>query len=179
MKNMKDDENQNGIPEDFLLTIEKTWESLYKFIYYKVQNREEAEDITQEAYLKALSYLKNGEVKIDKYLCFLKTVSLNIMRDKWRKKKRDPSFVVFMDEDASENDDFTTNIEDGIFIENALSILSEEQREVINLRIIKGLTVSATAEILGLKEGNIRVLQYRALKNLSKALNNKEVHFNE
>ncbi|WP_243120828.1 hypothetical protein [Pelotomaculum sp. FP] len=29
-----------------------TWEPLYRFIYFKVQNREEAEDITQETYVK-------------------------------------------------------------------------------------------------------------------------------
>lgn len=35
-----------------------TWESLYRFIYYKVQNREEAEDITQETYVKTLNSLQ-------------------------------------------------------------------------------------------------------------------------
>ncbi len=35
-----------------------TWKEVYRFIYYKVGNREEAEDITQETYAKALDYLK-------------------------------------------------------------------------------------------------------------------------
>ena len=37
-----------------------TWEPLYRFIYYKVQNREEAEDITQETYVKTLTYLQKN-----------------------------------------------------------------------------------------------------------------------
>ncbi|NNA37656.1 RNA polymerase sigma factor, partial [Pseudomonas lundensis] len=59
-----------------------TWQSLYRFIYYKVQNREEAEDITQETYLKALSYMQKKNNKIEKHISFLKTVALNIIRDK-------------------------------------------------------------------------------------------------
>jgi len=35
-----------------------TWETVYRFVYYKVQNRQEAEDITQETYVKALSIYK-------------------------------------------------------------------------------------------------------------------------
>ena len=45
-----------------------TWESVYRFIYFKVQNRQEAEDITQETYVKALSHLRRSNIKIDKYI---------------------------------------------------------------------------------------------------------------
>lgn len=36
-----------------------TWKTVYRFIYFKVQNRQEAEDITQETYVRTLSYLKD------------------------------------------------------------------------------------------------------------------------
>lgn len=61
---------------------------LYRFVYYKVQNREKAENITQETYIKAISYIKKNNVKIDKSISFLKAVSLSVLRDKWRKGKR-------------------------------------------------------------------------------------------
>lgn len=64
-----------------------TWEPLYRFIYYKVQNRQEAEDITQETYVKALAYFQKSNIKIDTYIGYLKTISLNVLRDKWRKSK--------------------------------------------------------------------------------------------
>lgn len=64
-----------------------TWKAVYRFIYFKVQNRQEAEDITQEAYVKALSYLKRNNVEVEKHISFLKTTALNILRDRWRKKK--------------------------------------------------------------------------------------------
>ncbi|MBL4937871.1 hypothetical protein JK636_19365 [Clostridium sp. YIM B02515] len=37
-----------------------TWETLYHFVYFKVQNREKAGDITQETYIKAISYIKKN-----------------------------------------------------------------------------------------------------------------------
>jgi len=66
----------------------KTWEPLYRYIYFKVQNREEAEDITQETFVRALSYWKKEKLDLDKWPGFLKTIALNILRDRWRQKKR-------------------------------------------------------------------------------------------
>src|SRR5690554_4286099 len=65
-----------------------TWEPLYRYIYYRVQNREEAEDITQETYAKSLSYSKLKDIESDKYIAFFKAVALNIIRDRWRKSKK-------------------------------------------------------------------------------------------
>jgi RNA polymerase sigma-70 factor, ECF subfamily len=149
-----------------------TWEQLYRFVYYKVQNREEAEDITQETYIKVISYMQKNEVKIDKFVSFLKTVSLNVLRDKWRKGKRQ-GIAVNLDDinpEAASIDDHTDELAQREAIENALIQLNEEQRTVIELRILKGYPVADTAKQMDKKENNIRVLQYRALQNLNKIL---------
>lgn len=53
-------------PSDFYRTIEKicddTWKPLYQYIYYKVQNQEEAEDIVQETYVRAIPYIQKGKI---------------------------------------------------------------------------------------------------------------------
>ena len=153
---------------------ENTWEALYRFIYYKVQNREEAEDMTQETYVKALSYFNKGNTKIDKYISYLKIVSLNVIRDRWRKRKRHGSYINLEEVNPDE-----TSIEDSTeasvqqdLIRNALQRLNQEQRTVIELRIIKGYTAAETAKLMNKKEGNIRVLQYRALQALNQILSN-------
>lgn len=48
-----------------------------------MQNREEAEDMTQETYVKALTHIQKGNTKIEKYISYLKIVSLNVIRDRW------------------------------------------------------------------------------------------------
>lgn len=57
-----------------------TWEPLYRFIYYRVQNREEAEDITQETYVKAYSHLRRVNIEIEKCTGFLKTKTMSRKR---------------------------------------------------------------------------------------------------
>lgn len=58
-------------------------------------------------------------------------------------------------------------------VQEALNSLKEEQRTVVELRIIKGYSVAETAKIMNKKEGTIRVLQYRALEALAAILGNE------
>jgi RNA polymerase sigma-70 factor, ECF subfamily len=149
-----------------------TWETIYRYVYFKVQNKEEAEDITQETYIKAISYIQKNDVKIDKFVSFLKTVSLNVIKDKWRKGKRQGA-VVNLDEINPKEiaiEDHTQVMAQREMIQTALELLNEEQRIVIELRILKGYSVADTAKQMDKSEGNVRVLQYRALQNLTKII---------
>lgn len=177
---MTDEEKLKKAREGDFSSIEEicaaTWETLYRFIYFKVQNREEAEDITQETYVKALSYFRKKDDKIDKYIGFLKTVSLNVLRDRWRKKKRQGINI-----DLDQVSPKEAALEDGTelsaqrdLIKNALNKLSEEQRRVVELRIIKGYSAAETARLLNKKEGAVRVVQYRALQALAQILRNED-----
>jgi RNA polymerase sigma-70 factor (ECF subfamily) len=165
--------NMNAKDEkDFEELCSTTWESLYSFVYFKVQNREEAEDITQETYIKAISYIKKNRVNIDKIMGFLKVVSLNVLRDKWRKGKRQGKLISIenMNPLDAASEDPTESFGQREVIENAMMLLSEEQRTVVELRILKGFSVIDTANKMNQSESNVRVLQYRAIKKLSKLL---------
>ncbi len=152
------------------------WKELYRFVYYKVQNREEALDITQEAYARAMAYRKgNGEKVID-YSSYLRTISLNIIRDNWRQNKRRGKLqnIEEVSPEVMAVGDFTELAAERTILKEALSRLTPEQREVVELRIIKGYSVMEAAKIMARKEGTIRVLQYRAVKALSEILKESE-----
>jgi RNA polymerase sigma-70 factor, ECF subfamily len=153
-----------------------TWESLYLYIYYKVRSREVAEDITQETYLKAVPHILSEKVNPDKYIGFLRTVALNLIRDRWRKNKRRGTSVnldsVYTEEITTE--DPTNSIPERILIENALNQLNPIQRNVIELRILKGYSIAETAMKMKKKETTIRVIQHRALKTLASILKNQD-----
>lgn len=175
-KFMPKGKNSLNSNENDSVTIEEicktTWKPLYRFIYYKVQNQEEAEEITQEAYVKAIPHLQNGRIPKEKNLGFLKTVALNILRDSWRKKKRRGTSVQIesinpLENAVNDDSEFTAQ---RLLIENALTQLTEEQRTVIELRILKGYSVADAAKIMHKNEGNIRVIQYRALRSLAKII---------
>jgi RNA polymerase sigma-70 factor (ECF subfamily) len=163
------------------LQIEKlcsdTWKDIYRFIYYKVLNREEAEDITQETYIKAFAYLKEKNPDIDNYLGFLKTIALNILRDRWRIKKRAGYIINIeeLDEGAIKSEDFTENTINHIVIEKVMQSLTFEQRRIIELRIIKGFSVVETAKVMKKSEGAIRIMQYRALQDLAEKFNSLDI----
>lgn len=162
-----------AIDERFIEEIcSKTWKQLYQFVYYKVQNREEAEDVTQETYYKAISYMQKNNVDMDRLSGFLRTISLNIIRDRWRKNKRRGTEINLEDINSQETavDDCTDHFAQRQLIEDALNMLTEDQRTVIELRILKGYSVADTAKQMDKKETAVRVLQHRALKNLTKIL---------
>lgn len=146
-----------------------TWKDLYRFIYYKIQNKEEAEDITQETYMKALDHIRKKHPTIDNPLGYLKVIALNIIRDNWRKEEKFGAFLQIDNVDSVylESEDFSESTVNETWIKNALEILNVEQRKIIELRIIKGYSVEETAKVMHKKEGTIRVIQFRALKILA------------
>jgi RNA polymerase sigma-70 factor (ECF subfamily) len=164
-----------------VMTIEELcreyWEPLYSFVYYKVQNREEAEDITQETFVKAISYIQENRTKVENIIGFLKTVALNVLRDRWRKYKRRGNTGNLDDISqgyAAVNDYSESTVQRDLIL-HALSKLNEKQKSCIELRILQGYTVPETAQMMGISEGNVRVLQYRALQRLSKILKSDDV----
>ena len=150
----------------------ETWEMLYRYVYFRVQNREEAEDITQEAYVKALSRWRHKTGRPGNHAAYLKTAALNVIRDRWRKTKRKGAEVnlemINPLETAVESPAEASDLR--MMIDDALKRLAEDQRRVIDLRIIKGFSVARTAGVMNKKESTVRVIQYRALQALANIL---------
>ena len=75
-----------------------TWPQLYRFVYHRVQNREEAEDLLQETYLRVLPSISLAEglplERLPSY-SYLQTVALNLIRDRWRRQKARGTQVPF------------------------------------------------------------------------------------
>lgn len=139
----------------------ETWEPVYRYIYFRVQNRDEAEDITQETFVKALAWLKKNTVRSKNFIGFLKKVALNIIRDKWRIKKNHGPHIGL---DAINPEESAVSDDTDIFalrelIQKGLESLNHEQRTVIDLRIIKGYSIQDTAIMMGKKEGAVKVMQ--------------------
>lgn len=155
----------------------QTWETLYRYVYFRVQNRQEAEDITQEAYAKVLCRWGQKASRPDHPMEYLKATALNVIRDRWRKTKRKGAEInleaVKPLEIAVESPAEAATLR--VMIEDALKKLSEDQRRIIELRIIKGFSVSRTAGMMNKKESTVRVIQYRALQALADILETKDL----
>jgi len=150
----------------------ETWLPLYRSVYLRVQNREEAEDITQETYARYLAH--TGFREIEDPLAYLKAVALNLFRDRWRQKRRRGEDLDFDALQLAAEGDMPDGVHQEMLVRQALDKLAPEQRRVIELRILEGRSVAEAARAMGRRPGAVRVLQYRALKKLAAILDEEE-----
>lgn len=154
-----------------------TWEPLYRFLYYLVQNRYEAEELTQETYLRALPMLDTLRAQDGAgFVGYLRQVARNLVRDRWRQRSRntclpDVDLACLGSADVGEDPAAAAEArEEEERVRTALASLAPDYRRVITLRLLDGWSVRQTAHAMGRSEGAVRVLQYRALVALRKAL---------
>jgi RNA polymerase sigma-70 factor (ECF subfamily) len=149
-------------------------EDVFKFAYGKVGNREDAEDITSQVFVKAANWLDPSQDERQR-LAWLYQVARTTVNDYWRKfysqshssledlmadgafePEAGPTIIV-----ASEDDD---QKDLAAQVESILSRLPAKYAEVLRLRFLDGCSLQETADALGVTLGNARVMQYRALR---------------
>jgi RNA polymerase sigma-70 factor (ECF subfamily) len=153
-------------------------DQIYRFIYFKVGRKEEAEDLTGDVFLKTWQYINEmGSEVIDNLRAFLYQAARNTVIDFYRSRDQ-KEFVALPQEDGEEKpsmeiidekQDLVEKIElasDLEEVKKALQKIREEYREVIVLRFVEEMSVKETAEILGKSEGAVRVLLHRAVAAL-------------
>jgi len=106
----------------------------------------------------------------------MKTVDIDILRDRWRQKKRRGIPVNFegINPEEMAGSDHQMAVARRLQLENALAKLSEDQRAVLDLRIIQGYSVAETARRMGKTGAAVRISQYRALQALAQLLDGND-----
>jgi RNA polymerase sigma-70 factor (ECF subfamily) len=147
---------------------------IYRYIYSKVGNREEAEDLTSQTFIKAVRYLdqERNPLSIQKWLL---QIARTTVADYWRVQYRIP--ITSLEELLNAGwegpaDETTDNWEASTTqhmhtterVRHILAALPTNYREVLSCRFLYNLSIKETAQRLGLTEANVKVLQFRALK---------------
>ena len=154
---------------------------IYRFIIVKVSTRQEAEDLTHEVFLSAWQKLPGFKIQKFPFSSWLYRIARNRVIDYYRTQKNHFSvdeLVGSLEEEflrvrAIQGEDLNLKLEMEQVL-SAIEELTEDQREVIEMRFIQDLSPKEIAEITKKKEGTIRILQHRATKKLQKVLENKE-----
>lgn len=144
---------------------------IYRFILLMVSNREEAEDLTQEVFIrvhKALPQFK-GE---SSYKTWLYTIARNLVYDHCRKKRTINLLKELARLERTEPipEEILELKEQSQSLYQALLALKLSYREIIILRKIKGYQINETAEILGWTESKVKTTLHRALNALKNEL---------
>lgn len=137
---------------------------VYGFAYNQLGRVQDAEDATSETFLRLVGALDAFDGR-SSLRTWLYAIARNAVRDHWRRQQRRPQ-TVDLDEArlAPEPPEPAAANRRATALGNAvMERLPERYRQVLSLRILEGRSVRETAQELGLSEGNVKVLQHRAL----------------
>ncbi len=145
---------------------------IYRFIASRVSRPSDAEDLTQLVFVKALEALPRYEARGIPFGGWLFRLARNAIIDQIRTKRDHLSLVVAVTRETEEaGPEAQASFRDELSaVARAMSELTDDQREVVELRFFAGLSVLETAVAMGRQEGTIRGLQFRAIASLRRAL---------
>ena len=167
---------QDGNTEAFGQLYDAYMERIYRFVYFRVEDQQTAEDITSQVFLKAWSNLDRFSFNRTPYLAWLYTIAHNAVIDHYRTRKvttalDDVQLSQPDHSEAVENDiDLTAEMQS---VKTALQALTDDQQKVLTLKFIEGMSNNEIAHQLRKREGAIRALQMRGLQALAKQLEEK------
>ena len=155
--------------------VSSCWTPIYRFVSLKTGNPEDAQEITQDTFFRAFRALATFQKTEAHFTTFLGRIALNLITDFWRKKGRSPLTTELTprqelpgSSETPEEHLLKGELRAGLAA--VISELPEEQRQVIEWRILAGLPVKDVALALGKSEAAVKMLQQRALKTLREKL---------
>ena len=135
--------------------IEEQYDKIYRYCYFKLHNRELAEDVTQETFLRYLEHY-NCITTVSALKC-LYTIARNLCVDEYRKPRTESMDASIPDYTMEET--LITNLT----VRTALSMLAPDEQELLLLRYVNEVPVSALGKIYGLS----RFAIYRKITSAS------------
>lgn len=155
-----------GEPPDLERVFDRYLEPVHRFLYSRVGNREDAEDLTSEVFLKAARLLEGNrpEASIGKWLF---TVARTVLADHWRRYYRTGATFQLDDTSIMEApgriERLDTSERAEALVADVLAKLPDRYRQVLEFRFLQGMSIAETAEALSMSPDNVKVTQHRAL----------------
>lgn len=135
---------------------------LYRFALLSLRNPTEAEDAVQEVFLRVIR--NREQFRGDSHIkAWIWQIARNYIVDTVRKRTRDQRSIWNISKSYSHS-----SLDTLVEIEDLLSVLPEPQRRVVDLRMIKDLSVADTAKLLECSIGKVRTDTHRAFQGLKK-----------
>ena len=175
-----------GDDKAFETLVKRSKSKVYTTIYLIVKDRYIAEDLMQEAYIKAIDVIKSGRYNEEgKFLPWILRISRNMAIDHFRKDKRYPTIVLedgskvfnsfdFAEDSVEEQQMKADQVEN---IREMIKKLPDEQREVLVMRHYEDLSFQEIADQTGVSINTALGRMRYALINLRKMLNKQEIAY--
>ena len=157
--------------DSFARLYEQTVASVYRYAVVMVKDRDRAEDVTADVYLKAWTNresLRDADVALSWLLSITHNAAISVLR-----ASREVADVAVLEEteDGSASADAELFAEaDAASLQAAMRLLTPEQQQVLFLRFFEELPHEAVAARLNRNPNAVRAIQFRALSRLRKLL---------
>jgi RNA polymerase sigma factor (sigma-70 family) len=170
-----------GNTNAFSYLVEKHKRMAYTLALKLVQVPEDAEEIAQDAFVKAFQALDNFKGE-SKFSTWLYTIIYNVAMARLRKKQLN---IISIDDDQNHNfdvcetDNFLTELtigEQNVIVRDAINRLQAEEKALITLYYLNESTIKEIATITGDTESNVKIKLFRARKKLWEIL---KYHFKD
>jgi RNA polymerase sigma-70 factor (ECF subfamily) len=158
---------KGGDAEAFGMLYEQYAEVIFRYVYSHLENRLDAEDLTEEIFLRAWRALPKYDERGLPFSAFLFRIARNSLIDYYRQRKVVQSIedIEVQSREAGPEEAVEVRIENG-GLRETISRLREDYRNVLIFRFLSGLSPEETAQVMQRSVGAVRVLQHRALTAL-------------
>ena len=167
---------KSGDAEAFARLYDAYVERVSRYIYFRVSEDGDLEDLVSQVFLKAWENLDRYKMSSSPFVAWLYTIARNLVIDHYRMKKKTlpleeimslPSDLEMPDEQAQIRFDLEE-------MHEALRFLTANQQQALILKYIAGLPNEDIAKVMNKQEGTVRGLQMRGLQTLAKYMKEKE-----
>jgi len=153
------------------------WKDIYRFLYSKTNDENEAEDLTVRTFAKAFDKISSFDEKYE-FKTWLISISNNLFIDHFRKRKTETISIHKESTEAHKIKDAEPTPDDKLIIEQNLAELlgyihqlKPHYQEIINLRFFQEMSYKEMATTLNEPMSNIKVKLLRAKKLLAEIIN--------
>jgi len=173
-----------GNSKGFEVLIQKHKNKIYAFILSKIRNKDLAEDIFQETFIKVINSLQKGKYNEEgKFLPWVMRIANNLVIDYFRKAKKMRTIAPTNDFDIFDIlQDGEKNIEDNLVndqihkdLRKLIEYLPEDQKEVLKMRYYAELSFKEISESTGVSINTALGRMRYALINLRKLIDSNQV----
>jgi len=164
---------RQGDQEAFAQLYELHFDKIFRYVVMKIRNQAEAEDMTQQVFVKAYESIGTYRWQGIPFSAWLFRIAHNQMVDYVRKHSKQQTIPLDESLPIEGDCDVEHEVETKMEIEKvmiATKKLTQAQREVISLRFAGGLSITEAAKTMRKSEGAVKALQHSAILALRKTL---------
>lgn len=156
--------------ETFARFYDETMPKVYRYIYYKVNGPEIAEDLTSEVFEKALVNFKKFNHEKASFSTWILTIAKHTIADYYRTQ---PKIKMVNIDEAVETpsrdpgpDEIAEDEDEKQLLRRCISQLPDREQEIVRLKFTMEMTNREIARVIGLTESNVGVMLYRIIRKL-------------